>query len=140
MDVGRQPYVVKYCNKFYFHQTVCNFRREDIVFPKLDAKDINKIERNPAVFKNWVVDSEIIIDQCLKCDFEGWKLKNFVKDPGDQSDIKLIIKENYVYLKDVFTSVSLKSNWPNMTSLDFSVFIDTVKIPDKTTTFGIIDT
>jgi hypothetical protein len=49
-------------------------------------------------------------------------MKNFVKDPGDQSDIKLIIKENYVYLKDVFTSVSLQSNWPNMTSLDFSVF------------------
>lgn len=76
----------------------------------------------------------------MKCDFEGWKMKNFVKDPGDQSDIKLIVKENYVYLKEVFTSVSLESNWPNMTSLDFSVFLDTCKIPDKNTTFGIIDT
>jgi len=87
------------------------------------------------------MDSENVFEQCCKYDFEGWKMKNFVKDPGDQSDVKMIIKENYGFLKDVWTTVALNSNnWPNISQLDFSKFIEECNIPDKHTTLGIIDT
>lgn len=140
MDTGRQPYVVKYGGEFYFHQTISNFRKEDVVFPKLSAKDMDKIKRNPNVFKNWVSDTADIIEKCTKADFEYWKMTNFVKDPGDRSDIKEIIKENYIVLKDMFTHIACRSNWPCIGSLDFSIFCESSKIPDAKTTTGIIDT
>jgi hypothetical protein len=71
---------VTYDNQIYLHKTIADFRREEIVLPKLDGEDVGKVERNPNVFKNYVLDNPAIYENCSKYDFEGWKLARFVKD------------------------------------------------------------
>jgi hypothetical protein len=56
------------------HKTIADFRREEIVIPKLDGVDVGKVERNPNVFKNYVLDTPAIYEKCSKYDFEGWKI------------------------------------------------------------------
>jgi len=43
---------VTWCRAFS-HQTIANFRREDLVDPKLDGSVVTKTLRNPNVFKLW---------------------------------------------------------------------------------------
>ena len=44
---------------------------------------VDKIERNPNVFKLWQKDTPDILEQCFKADFDGWKLPKFCKDPKE---------------------------------------------------------
>lgn len=82
------------------------------MFPKVAVKDLNKIKRNPNVFKNWIIDSDEVIEECTKCDFECWKVSSFVKDAANQNDIKELFKDNYADFKDLFTHIACRSNWP----------------------------
>lgn len=67
-------------NEIYLHQTIADFRREEIVVPKLDGKEIGRIERNPNVFLNFFIDTPTILENSFKCDLDCWKLGKFVKD------------------------------------------------------------
>lgn len=80
---GRQNFAVTFENEIYLHKTVADFRREDIVLPKLDGKEVGRAERNPNVFKNFIVDTHTTYENCSKYDFEGWKLAKFVKELPD---------------------------------------------------------
>ena len=42
--------------------------------------------------------------------------------------------------QDIWLTVAVNSNWPNITQLDFSTLMDKMYIPDSKVTFGIIDT
>lgn len=57
----------------YFHRTIADFRREELIAGKIDAKELGKIDRNPNVFKNFVSDTGGLIDSCFKFDMEAWK-------------------------------------------------------------------
>ncbi len=41
---------------------------------------------------------------------------------------------------DIWLTVAVNSNWPNITQLDFSTLMGKINIPDSKVTFGIIDT
>jgi len=36
------------------------------MIPPLDAKEINRVERNPNVFKSYVLDSYSIYENCMR--------------------------------------------------------------------------
>jgi len=55
------------------HTTIADFRREELLPGKIDAKELGKIERNPNVFKNYVCDTVGLVDSCFKFDMEAWK-------------------------------------------------------------------
>ena len=55
------------------HTTIADFRREELLPGKIDAKELGKIERNPNVFKNYVCDTAGLVDSCFKFDMEAWK-------------------------------------------------------------------
>ena len=77
---GRQDYMIQYRGRLYFHQTLCDYRREDIQLNKLSISQRERKERNVNVFKRWVVDDTAIIDACTKLDFQFWKVPNFIKE------------------------------------------------------------
>jgi hypothetical protein len=54
---GRQDFVVGHGNKFYFHQTIADFRRQEIVLQKLTKTHKVLRERNPNVFQNWISET-----------------------------------------------------------------------------------
>ena len=80
---GRQYYTIQYGRKFFFYNSIVNFRREELNFPKIDGKEIGRKDRNPNVFKLWIPDDPQILSDCICCDVEGWKLSKFVKDKAD---------------------------------------------------------
>jgi hypothetical protein len=80
MDSGKQNYIVKYGHDYSFHQTIADFRREEIRIPQMSNNEKGRIERNPNVFKLWAHDTENVIEACFASDMEYWKLSKFVKD------------------------------------------------------------
>lgn len=105
-----------------------------MVFPRLDSQAVGRIERNPNVFKLWQSDNTEVLDNCFRNDFEGWKLSKFVKDTQDQVDIREIIRDNYLFLKEVYLTVSSTSNFPFITTIDFGELIDLCHILDRALT------
>lgn len=65
---GRQDYMVQHGSKFYFHQTIADFRREEIIFKRLKTTKNSRKERHPNVFKNWRIDNVEMVEQCVKHD------------------------------------------------------------------------
>jgi hypothetical protein len=124
--------MVRHGNTFYFHQTIADFRREEIVFPKLILSTKRKIERNPNVFKNWQADTPEILENCARYDFEYWKVPNFIKDPGDIDTIKQVLNQNYEFFRDIFTSIAIKSlAYPCCSSIEFGNIISECNLLDK---------
>lgn len=76
---------------------------------------LNHKERNPNVFKTWQKDTKEVIENCLDEDFKGWKLSKFVKDEFEQNKIMEVVRSHYAFLKDLFISVSVTSNFPFIT-------------------------
>lgn len=54
--------MVQQGNKYYFHSTIADFRREEILFTNLKTSVSSKIERNPNVFKNWKIDNAEVVE------------------------------------------------------------------------------
>ncbi len=95
-----------------------------MMFPKLDEQEVGRKPRNPNVFKLWQIDTPDVLDQCFRSDFDGWKLAKFVKDTVEQAKIKELVRENYLFLKEVYMSISSNSNFPFITSLDFGTLME----------------
>lgn len=85
---------------------------------------MGKIERNPNVFKNFVCDFPGLIDNCCNFDFEGWKLNRFVKDQEEQTEIRQLVRKEYPFLKDLYLTLSSRSNFPGLSIMDFTSFLD----------------
>lgn len=47
--------------------------------------------------------------------------------------------ENFVYLKDLFTTLICKSSFPNISWIDFTNYCEQSKIPDKNVVLATID-
>ncbi len=60
--------MVQHGNKFYFHSTIADFRREEILFKKLKTTVNSRVERHPNVFKHWKTDTAEMVEQCVKYD------------------------------------------------------------------------
>lgn len=61
------------------------------------------------MFKNWSSETEEMLDNCAKLDFEFWKVPNFVKDKNEIESIKHVIRKYYRFLKEVFNHIASKS-------------------------------
>lgn len=99
---GKQDFMIQHGNKFYFHQTIADFRRQEIAFQKLMKTSKILKERNPNVFASWTPETPELIEECANKDFEYWKVPNFVKDPGDRDVLQHIFRKNYTFLTNVF--------------------------------------
>jgi hypothetical protein len=76
----------------------------------------------------------------MHSDFEYWKLASFVKDSGDQNEVKSIMAEHYAFLKDVYLTVACHSDYPCIASTDFTIFAHESELLDEQLTVGIVET
>jgi hypothetical protein len=56
MSSGKQHYVVQNNRKFFVHQTVADYRREEILFRPFNVSTNNHKLRMPTVFNAWYAD------------------------------------------------------------------------------------
>ncbi len=98
-------------------------------------------ERNPNIFANWQHDTMEVIETCCKCDFEYWKVQNFIKDASEIDNIKQLVRKYYTFLNEVFINLSIKSlAYPNCSQIEFGNLIAACGILDAKFTQGICDT
>jgi len=70
----------------YLHKLVVPQRIDIIPSNNKERKIIEKVRefyKQKSVFKDWVEDTEEILEQCMEHDFKHWKLEKFVKNEED---------------------------------------------------------
>ena len=139
---GRQDFMVQYGQSFYFHQTIADFRKEEISIKKIVDQNKTRILRNPDVFKHWQKYTDKLLDNCAECDFRYWKIPTFIKDKGDQESIQAEIRDNYSLIHGVFDHMAVRSlKYPCITRNEFMELITEVGIPsgDCALTLEVLD-
>ena len=81
-----------------------------------------------------------MIENCIRYDTEGWKVDSFVKDPNERRIIMQTLRQNFVYLSQLFASVSGRDNFPFLSQTDVSDIFSEADLFDKTFNIGIADT
>ena len=54
--------------------------------------------------------------------------------------MRRIVKREYAYLKDLFVHLASLSNYPGLSCLDFTIFIEHLDIVGGAVSIGIIET
>ena len=105
---------------------------------QLDEKE--QVERNPNVFRNWQLETNEIVDQCVMTDCRYMKLDKFIKDPKEIAEVERVIRQHYVFLKQLFTQAAAKSTFPTVSQMESGVLFHDAEILTKDFTQGICDT
>ena len=133
VDFGRNNYMVRHNQKIHMHETFVEYRREDIpIMLKEEVKAQLKL-RNPNVFHDWArVVQEQVNDVAFESDCLYWKINNdrFIKTKSEQLLVAETIKKHYDYLKDVYLTMAVYSNFPYIRMTDFTNFCWNANIID----------
>lgn len=127
-------------DNLFFNQTITNFRTEDIVSRPIEQENKERIPRHPNVFAKWRKDTHAVVEACCHNDFAYWKIDKFVKDYQDQQQVKAVIQKNYIFIKDIFTIASAKSNFPCVSSIESGLLMNDCGLLSKDFHQGIVDT
>ena len=81
--------------------------------------------RNPNIFHDWArVNQDQVNDQAFDADCLYWKVNNdrFIKTKSEQLLVAETIRKHYDYLKDVWLTLAVQSNFPYVRINDFTNF------------------
>jgi tRNA-dihydrouridine synthase len=104
------------------------------------ASSAEKILRNPNVFKNWQNDTTDVLEAAIRADQEAWKVSKFVKDPVEYKNICQLVRQHYMYLKQIFVSITSRDNFPSASTLNVTALLHEAQMLDQNLTTGIVDT
>lgn len=79
-----------------------------------------------------------MLDKCWQNDSHEWKVSRFIKDPVEIKACWTTVQQNFVKLKDIFTSLIARSNFPNISINDFEIFSGTCQFFDKNVSLSTI--
>jgi hypothetical protein len=91
------------------------------------------------VFKPWVEDSSITINECIENDKKYWKVQKICKDKTDYEEICNVLSQNYTNLKKLYINLMAGDQYPNIGWLEFSKFCEESGIIDKNCSLSMID-
>lgn len=95
--------------------------------------------RANSVFKDWIEDSEKVVEKCIDHDVNVWKVQKFVKDGIEQDRVRDLLKEHYITLKALYAWYSAKSNYPSISNPEFMLFVNDFKIQGGKVTQQILE-
>ena len=118
---------------YYFHKAIVENREEDVApfsKPMRIVKKEREYKHDSMVFKDWKVDTPIILDKCWEHDSKYWKLTRIIKDPEIQEAVKSVMRRIFPKLKNIFHYLIAKSSFPCIGWLDYSNWATSVKVVD----------
>ena len=101
--------------RFHYRRLIVGTREEPIpnYAKQLKANNYSHTFRKElSIWRDWQEDTPKILQQCRDHDFKYWKLKRFCGTYELGASITELIKNNYVQLKDIFTSCVIESGKP----------------------------
>lgn len=139
LDMGKNNYIVKYNNRLHMHETFVEFRKEEIPITLKDETKVKLKERSPNVFTHWAtVNQETVNTNAAESDFMWWKVSwkadgsyNLIKTKSAYDMTCDVIRKHYDYLKDVFLTLAVNSNYPYIKIADFLQFCQVTKVNDS---------
>ena len=96
--------------------------------------------RKISVFKDWKEDTKKIIGESLNHDLRYWKIKRLAGTFDMYSRVEVIIRQNFLMLKEIFVSACARMGGPDLTRKCFQRFIEYAGILDNNLIQGIVDT
>jgi hypothetical protein len=77
-------------------------------------------KKESSVFATWVHDTPQLIQTCLQHDFRYWKLDRIVKSEDEQMQIKNLVKQYFLEIKEVFIGCLAESEeYPSIPEFDY---------------------
>jgi hypothetical protein len=71
--------------------------------PKEEAPPLQRtFTKEASVFKPWVEDNFLTINECIENDKRYWKVQKICKDKDDYQEILNVMSQNYANLKKLF--------------------------------------
>jgi len=64
------------------------------------VKEIRKWELKKSVFKNFIPDTDEVINEAFESDKESLKIKKFIKSEEDLNKAYFILRKNWVSIKN----------------------------------------
>tara|TARA_B110000285_G_C14713260_1_gene418785 strand:+ start:96 stop:332 length:237 start_codon:yes stop_codon:yes gene_type:complete len=73
------------------------------------VKEIRKWELKKSVFKNFIPDTDEVINEAFESDKESLKIKKFIKSEEDLNKAYFILRKNWVSIKNQFVNMIAKN-------------------------------
>ena len=91
--------------------------REDEDLPKFANFENTLADKGSvlnSILKDWKQDNAQTIRNCMEHDENYWKIGNvqFIKDPHDYQNLRVLVQKYYVMLKDIFLHTAAKDDFP----------------------------
>lgn len=92
------------------------------------------------MFAAWQLDTLDVIENACRADFLQWKVGKFIKQEDEYAEVCNLVRKNYVFLKNAFTTLTSRTNFPYMSTIDLARLLTDAELIDPVTTIGICDT
>ena len=102
-----------------------DFSKVPLKFEKVRKKHEMKQDdvRDFYIYKNWKPDDDITLKKMFEADWGYTKMQRIFKNNENElNKVKRVMWENYSRVKELFTSESGYSNYPNISWNDFTAF------------------
>jgi len=76
------------------------------------------------IFRSFRIDTQALLDDCFKVDFEGCRISKIVKNPDDLKAVRDIMAENYRALKDCYKHYSAIGAPSDIWSIPLNTFTE----------------
>jgi hypothetical protein len=93
-----------------------------------------------SIFKFWMEDNTLKLEQAMNNDFSCWKVPKFIKDILELDKVMDLIKEHFGTLKTIHVYYAGKSNFPYIQMMEFNMFLNDFKLVEKGQTSQFYDT
>lgn len=120
---------------WFFQRDIVDFRVEDISLFKKPLSSFliqRKFQKEYSVFADWIEDDAYNLQKCKDDAAQHWKLLKMKVDPEDREKLIEVIGQHFLLLKHIFIWLqSLSDAYPGVTGLDFSRFMNNLKLIDR---------
>lgn len=96
-------------------------------------------DRDKSVFKPWLKDTPISLNNALTNDLMYWKGPKFIKDPEDLERVIDLIRKNYTQLKNIYHTLIGGDSYPSIGMNEFTSFAKVSGILDGSIPFATVD-
>lgn len=147
MKPGKQIYAIAYPDEkgvpsYFIHKIIVRPREEAVPHFVKDTKtSIHGLafDRNKTIWREWRLDTPESIQECVLLDFQHWKISRFTKPPEDIPNIEDVFKKHAKQLKDIYIQTACRSNYPQVTLIDFGSFCVKGQIRDNLVNSSTVD-